>query len=120
MWWCRWSAGRSGSPDTRADPFGAGHRRRAPVTLRRFLLVAPALGLTLGLAACGGSSSGGNNPATTSPAASAAASGSLTVGAAGFTESNVLAQMYADLLQKAGFSVSIKTVSSQEIFQSSL
>ncbi|MDQ1696790.1 MAG: osmoprotectant transport system substrate-binding protein [Frankiaceae bacterium] len=42
------------------------------------------------------------------------------MGAAGFTESNVLAQMYADLLEKAGFTVSIKTVASQEIFQSSL
>jgi osmoprotectant transport system substrate-binding protein len=74
--------------------------------------------LAASLAACGGSSSGGGNPGPSSSAGGV--SGSLTVGAAGFTESNVLAQMYADLLQKAGFTVHVKTVASQEIFQSSL
>src|SRR3954468_22744762 len=78
----------------------------------------PAVGLVFLLAACGGSSSGGN-PA---PAGSSGggASRNLTVGAAGFTESNLLAQMYADLLDKAGFDVNVKKVASQEIFQSSL
>jgi osmoprotectant transport system substrate-binding protein len=85
--------------------------------MRRFLTTVSALSLAGVLAACGGSSSGGN-PA---PAGSAGgASGSLTVGAAGFTESNVLAQMYADLLEKAGFDVKVKKVASQEIFQKAL
>ena len=70
------------------------------------------------LAACGGGSSGGSAPS--SGGNNGGASGSLTVGAAGFTESNLLAQMYADLLEKAGFTVTVKTVSSQEVFQSSL
>jgi osmoprotectant transport system substrate-binding protein len=84
---------------------------------RRILTALPALSVAAVLAACGGSSSGG----TPTPAGSSTgATGSLTVGAAGFTESNVLAQMYADLLEKAGFTVKIKTVGSQEIFQSSL
>jgi osmoprotectant transport system substrate-binding protein len=84
---------------------------------RRLLTVAGSLALASALAACGGGSSGGSTPTGGS---SGSASGSLTVGAAGFTESNLLAQMYADLLKKAGFTVNVKTVSSQEIFQSSL
>jgi osmoprotectant transport system substrate-binding protein len=87
---------------------------------RRITIVTASLGLALGLAACGGSSSGGSPSTSGSSGSGGGASGSLTVGAAGFTESNVLSQMYADLLQKAGFSVHVKTVSSQEIFQSSL
>jgi len=78
----------------------------------------PALVLAGMLAACGGSSSGGGTP--TGGGSSGGASGSLTVGAASFTESKLLAQMYADLLEKAGFTVNVKTVESQEIFQSSL
>jgi osmoprotectant transport system substrate-binding protein len=87
---------------------------------RRLLTALPAISLAAVLAACGGSSSGGGTTPTPGSSSSGGASGSLTVGAAGFTESNLLAQMYADLLEKAGFTVNIKTVSSQEIFQSSL
>lgn len=86
--------------------------------MRKIATSLPVLALTFVLAACGGSSSGGANP-TVSPS-NAGVSGNLTIGAAGFTESNVLAQMYADLLDKAGFTVNVKTVESQEIFQSSL
>jgi osmoprotectant transport system substrate-binding protein len=78
-----------------------------------------ALALATSLAACGGGSSGGSTP-TSGGSSGGGASGSLTVGAAGFTESNLLAQMYADLLEKAGFTITVKTVASQEIFQSSL
>ena len=87
--------------------------------MRRLLTSLSALALAGVLAACGGSSSGGT-PSGGNSSSSGGASGSLTVGAAGFTESNVLAHMYADLLIKAGFTVNVKTVSSQEIFQSSL
>src|SRR4051794_33408634 len=86
---------------------------------RRFATFSSVLALATTLAACGGGSSGGSTP-TGGGSSGGGASGSLTVGAAGFTESNLLAQMYADLLQKAGFTVTVKTVSSQEIFQSSL
>src|SRR5689334_10278249 len=85
---------------------------------RRLISGLPALALIATLAACGGSSSGGTSPQASG--SSGGASGSLTVGAAGFTESNLLAQMYADLLKKAGFTVNVKKVASQEIFQSSL
>jgi len=83
---------------------------------RRFLSSGVAALALATLAACGGGSSGGSAPSS----GGNGASGSLTVGAAGFTESNLLAQMYADLLEKAGFSVNVKTVASQEVFQSSL
>src|SRR4051794_24053003 len=87
---------------------------------RRFLTATvSALAIATTLAACGGGSSGGSTP-TGGGSSGGGASGSLTVGAAGFTESNLLAQMYADLLEKAGFDVTVKTVASQEIFQSSL
>jgi osmoprotectant transport system substrate-binding protein len=84
------------------------------VLRRRILTVLPVLAISAVLAGCGGSSSGGT------PTPGGGASGKLTVGAAGFTESNILAQMYADLLKKAGFTVNIKTVASSDIFQSSL
>ena len=88
--------------------------------MRRLFTAVSALSLAGVLAACGGSSSGGSPSPGSSSSGGGGASGSLTVGAAGFTESNVLAQMYADLLEKAGFTVNVKKVASQEIFQSSL
>lgn len=89
---------------------------------RRILATLPVLALAATLTACGSSSSGGSTPAggSSSSSGGGGASGSLTVGAAGFTESNVLAYMYSDLLDKAGFSTNVKTVESSEIFQSSL
>jgi osmoprotectant transport system substrate-binding protein len=88
--------------------------------MRRFATSLSVVGLVAVLAACGGSSSGGSSPTGGTSSTPSTASGNLTVGAAGFTESNVVAQMYADLLQKAGFTVNVKTVASSEIFQSSL
>src|SRR4051812_17194777 len=107
---------------TRASAaFGAGHRRRALMSSRRSLsTIGAAVALATTLAACGGGSSGGSTPQAGGSSSGGGASGSLTVGAAGFTESNLLAQMYADLLEKAGFKVNVKKVASQEIFQSSL
>jgi osmoprotectant transport system substrate-binding protein len=90
------------------------------VASRRILTALPVIALAATLTACGSSSSGGGTPAAGTSPSPAGASGSLTVGAAGFTESNILAQMYADLLQKAGFTVNVKTVGSSEIFQKSL
>lgn len=79
--------------------------------------VAAAAALTLATAACGGSSSGGS---TASASTSAAAKGKLTVADAGFTESKILADIYATLLTKAGYQVSRTSVSASEIAQSSL
>jgi osmoprotectant transport system substrate-binding protein len=96
------------------------------MTVKRALSIVAAIALATVVAACGSSSSGSTPPAgSTSPSAPsssapAAASGTLTVASAAFTESNILAQMYADLLQKAGFTVHLKQVESSEVFQKSL
>ncbi|MEV6041928.1 MULTISPECIES: ABC transporter substrate-binding protein [Streptomyces] len=44
----------------------------------------------------------------------------LTIGSAGFTESDLLAQMYAQLLAKAGYSTKILSVTNREIYEPAL
>ncbi|KOG87309.1 amino acid ABC transporter substrate-binding protein, partial [Streptomyces varsoviensis] len=46
--------------------------------------------------------------------------GSLVVGSASFTESKVLAEMYARVLSDAGYSTSIKTVDARELYEPAL
>ncbi|MGY1582146.1 ABC transporter substrate-binding protein [Streptomyces sp. MN13] len=45
---------------------------------------------------------------------------SLTVGSAGFTESDLLAQMYALLLNQAGYRTSLLTVANRELYEPAL
>ena len=81
-----------------------------------------ALALTVSLAACGGDSleksKDAGAPSDTS--ASGGGKGSLVIGAAGFTESNVLAELYAQVLRDAGYSTSVKTVNNRELYEPSL
>ncbi|MGW0765769.1 ABC transporter substrate-binding protein [Streptomyces sp. NPDC002676] len=44
----------------------------------------------------------------------------LTIGSAGFTESDLLAQMYAQLLNQAGYKTSILTVADRELYEPAL
>ncbi|MEV7886837.1 ABC transporter substrate-binding protein [Streptomyces sp. NPDC002817] len=44
----------------------------------------------------------------------------LTVGSAGFTESDLLAQMYALLLDRAGYNTSLLTVANRELYEPAL
>nr|WP_145484437.1 MULTISPECIES: ABC transporter substrate-binding protein [Streptomyces] len=44
----------------------------------------------------------------------------LTIGSAGFTESDLLAQLYAQLLNQAGYKTSILTVSNRELYEPAL
>ncbi|MBB5120410.1 amino acid ABC transporter substrate-binding protein [Streptomyces eurocidicus] len=85
----------------------------------RALLAAGAVAaLTAGLAACGGDSlekSGGEGGGSAKPG-----QGSLVIGSASFTESKVLAEIYAGLLKDAGYSVSIKTVDARELYEPAL
>ncbi|MFF8291256.1 ABC transporter substrate-binding protein [Streptomyces sp. NPDC016309] len=75
--------------------------------------------LTGGLAACGGGQSleerGGADTAS-----GGGDKGTLVVGSAGFTEANVLAELYAQVLKDAGYSTSIKTVENRELYEPSL
>ncbi|MFI2372460.1 glycine betaine ABC transporter substrate-binding protein [Streptomyces sp. NPDC018833] len=71
------------------------------------------------LAACGGDSleqkkDGGGS------AAGPGEKGTLVVGAAAFTESKVLAELYAQLLADAGYETSVTTVKNRELYEPSL
>ncbi|WP_079428066.1 ABC transporter substrate-binding protein [Streptomyces katrae] len=81
-----------------------------------------AVALTVSLTACGGDSLEKSKDGGSSAPASAAGGGKgkLVIGAAGFTESNVLAELYGQLLRRAGFSASITTVSNRELYEPSL
>jgi osmoprotectant transport system substrate-binding protein len=70
------------------------------------------------LAACGGDSleqeKGGSG------SSGGAGKGSLVVGSASFTESKVLAELYAQILGDAGYSTSVTTVKNRELYEPSL
>jgi osmoprotectant transport system substrate-binding protein len=93
------------SSDTCDLPWRARRGRRRGAR-RAAIGVAALLALALGAAGCG--SSGGSGK------------GKLTVADAGFTESQILADMYGALLDKAGYKVERTSVKSTEIVQSSL
>ncbi|KIF72018.1 amino acid ABC transporter substrate-binding protein [Streptomyces sp. AcH 505] len=80
--------------------------------------------LTVSLAACGGDSlekdKGGSASSDTSAGSGSGSKGSLVVGAAAFTESKVLAELYAQTLGAAGYKTSVTTVSNRELYEPSL
>lgn len=84
----------------------------------RTVAIGAVLAVALSLAACGDDNALDDNAAT--PAPGAGDKGSLTVGSAGFTESQLMAEMYALLLEKAGYQTSIKTVSNRELYEPAL
>ncbi|MEU0638379.1 ABC transporter substrate-binding protein [Streptomyces albidoflavus] len=75
-----------------------------------------ALLLTL-LAACAGGPSLEDQGEVTAPPGD---SSRLTVGSAGFTESDLLAQMYALLLRRAGYQTELITVANRELYEPAL
>ncbi|MFF6775294.1 ABC transporter substrate-binding protein [Streptomyces sp. NPDC012637] len=74
--------------------------------------------LAVSLAACGG----GDSLEKSKPGGGDAGSGKgqLVVGAAAFTESKVLAELYAQVLDDAGYSASVTTVKNRELYEPSL
>jgi osmoprotectant transport system substrate-binding protein len=78
--------------------------------------------LTGSLAACGGDSleQQGSPDGGSSGSAGDGKKGSLVVGAAAFTESKVLAELYAQILKDAGFSTSVTVVKNRELYEPSL
>ena len=85
---------------------------------RRALLAAAMLSAAaMALTACGGDdnklSSGDNSP-------SSGAGKSVVIGSAGFTEINLMAEMYKLLLEKAGYKPSIKVVTNREVYEPAL
>ncbi|MGW5347954.1 ABC transporter substrate-binding protein [Streptomyces sp. NPDC004050] len=82
-----------------------------------------AAALAASLTACGGESLEQSKEAGGSASASGdggAGKGRLVIGAAGFTESNVLAELYAQVLRDAGYNTSITTVNNRELYEPSL
>ncbi|MFD0146914.1 MULTISPECIES: ABC transporter substrate-binding protein [unclassified Streptomyces] len=75
--------------------------------------------LTVSLVACGGDSLE-EGKAGGSGGASGSKKGSLVVGAAAFTESKVLAELYAQVLNDAGYSATVTTVKNRELYEPSL
>ncbi|MGW7357497.1 ABC transporter substrate-binding protein [Streptomyces sp. NPDC054802] len=75
--------------------------------------------LTGALAGCGGDSLEGEKGSASSPGGSGK-KGTLVVGAAAFTESKVLAELYAQILRDAGYQTSITTVKNRELYEPSL
>ncbi|GAA1375278.1 ABC transporter substrate-binding protein [Streptomyces beijiangensis] len=73
------------------------------------------------LAACGGDSLEKDKSGEASSSGSdTAKKGSLVVGAAGFTESKVLAELYAQVLGNAGYQTSVTEVKNRELYEPSL
>ena len=112
---------------TTTHPFGTGTPRKpgrasAPRGLGRGLLAAGgAATLALALAACGGDSLEDRDSGGSSGGSGAGHSGgSLTIGAAGFTESTVMAELYAQVLEEAGYETSITTVQNRELYEPDL
>ncbi|MEV6397323.1 ABC transporter substrate-binding protein [Streptomyces sp. NPDC051907] len=75
--------------------------------------------LTGSLAACGGDSLE-KEKAGGSAGGGSGKKGGLVVGSAAFTESKVLAELYAQILGDAGWSTSITTVKNRELYEPSL
>jgi osmoprotectant transport system substrate-binding protein len=66
--------------------------------------------------ACGDDNKLGSTNSTTSKAAK----GSVVVGSAGFTEIQLMAEMYKLLLDKAGYTATIKVVQNREVYEPAL
>ncbi len=89
---------------------------RTRLTRRTSVLTAVA-GAALLLAGCGSST------ASSSSAAGSAApttKGAVVVGAFGFGESKILANIYADVLKKAGYDASVKELTNREVVEPAL
>jgi len=72
----------------------------------------------LGLSACGGDDDDAFSGSTDT--ATSGGGGSLTVGGANFTEMQIMEEMYKALLEKAGYTVDVKTAGERELYAQSL
>ncbi|ALU94551.1 amino acid ABC transporter substrate-binding protein [Streptomyces globisporus C-1027] len=72
------------------------------------------------LAACGGDSLEQEKGDSGSSAGGDGKKGTLVVGSASFTESKVLAELYAQILGDAGYSTSVTTVKNRELYEPSV
>lgn len=80
---------------------------------RAILAAGSVVTLTLALAACGGDSLEEDND-------TAGGQSALVIGGAGFTEASIMAELYAAVLDDAGFETSITTVEGRELYEPEL
>jgi osmoprotectant transport system substrate-binding protein len=90
----------------------AGDPVRSP--LRKTFIAAAVGAVVLTVAACGGSSDSTNTTDNTPD------KGKIVVGAANFAESTILANIYADLLNDAGYDASVKQLTTREVYEPAL
>jgi osmoprotectant transport system substrate-binding protein len=92
-------------------------KRSVPRGARRMLAAGGAVAvLAATLTACGGNSlekEGGGS-------ADGGSKGEIVIGSAGFTESQVMAELYSKLLTKAGYSTSISKLKNRELYEPAL
>ena len=85
-------------------------------SLTSLRLLAGATGLALALTACGGDDGGDAFSEGGGGGGDAASGETITVGGATFTESAVMIEMYAALLEDAGHTVEVKPVENRELY----
>jgi len=90
--------------------------------LRTFALAASMATLIGTLAACGGddNTTGGSGETSGGATSGSTDKGSITVGGQDFTEENVLIAIYQQVLENAGYNVTVKTVTTRDIYIPSL
>lgn len=89
-------------------------------TRQRLRVLATTAVLAVGLAACGGDSGTGAGGTGNDPAGGGGAKGTLKIGAFGFPESQLLANIYAKALTKAGWSASVLQLEQRPTVQPAL
>ncbi|XIE79023.1 glycine betaine ABC transporter substrate-binding protein [Streptomyces sp. SBR177] len=89
-------------------------------SLRRTGAVLGATALAVSLAACGGGDSLEQSKSGGADGGSGGGKGAVVVGAAAFTEAKVLAALYAQVLEDAGYSASVTTVKNRELYEPAL
>ena len=87
--------------------------------IRRTFTIATAL-IALAVAIAGCSSSAKSSGSSKTPSGSSSGGGKVVIGSADFSESEVMANLYALLLQNAGYTTEIKTVTTREIYEPAL
>ncbi len=83
-------------------------------TARTAFVAGTVLTLAAGLSACGGQSleeKGGKSDG---------GKGTIVVGSAGFTESQVLAELYSKIISNAGYKASVQTLKNRELYEPAL
>jgi osmoprotectant transport system substrate-binding protein len=100
---------------------GRGTQKAVPVTsfrrrTRASLLIAGVAGAVLALSSCAADSVQSGGTASSDASSSGGSTQSVVVGGPDFTEAAIMEQLYAQLLQGAGYQTSVVTASNREVY----